>query len=217
MKKLHSIVALTAICCSLFSGLQSAPITYTFVDNAAFQSGHTLSGSITTDGTIGNLANQNILNWNWTITNTATSAVLSTGDNSNPLESDTQVGLASASATQITMMQPQGTNGSNAALSLFGQLGYVMWQRISAGNALSPLPVDRYLAEYFAADGNTDNGGMRWNNRAEGNTLSLASNPDGGWVIAEVSAVPELSTYCLIFSGLTLALVSVRRRNIKQA
>lgn len=216
MKKLNSFAALAALCCSLSSCLWAAPITYTFVDNSGFQSGHTLSGSITTDGTIGNLANQNILNWNWTITNYATSAVAMTGSNANSFESDTQLAIVIASATQITMMQSPPTGAASGSnLLLFGPLGYVLWQRVTVdGN--TGLPADRYLAEYLSPDTIEDNNRILWNNRADSATLSLKSNPSGAWVIAEASAVPELSTHCLIFSGLIFAAVAVRRRKCKQ-
>ena len=217
MKKLNSIAALAALCCSLISCLWAAPITYTFVDNSGFQSGHTLSGSITTDGTIGDISTENILNWNWTITNNATSAVAMTGSNANSFESDTQLTFVIASATQITMMQsPATSTASGSNLLLFGPLGYVMWQRIQA-HVDTGLPADRYLAEYLSPDGNADNNRILWNNRADSATLSLKSDPSGAWVIAEASAVPELSTHCLIFSGLILAAVAVRRRKCKQS
>jgi hypothetical protein len=217
VKKLNSFAALAALCCSLSSCLWAAPITYTFVDNSGFQSGHTLSGSITTDGTIGDISTENILNWNWTITNNATSAVAMTGSNANSSESDTQLAIVIASATQITMMQSPPTGAaSGSGLLLFGPLGYVLWQRVTV-DVNTGLPADRYLAEYLSPDGNEDNNRILWNNRADSATLSLKSNPSGAWVIAEASAVPELSTHCLIFSGLILAAVAVRRRKCKQS
>jgi len=55
-----------------------------------------------------------------------------------------------------------------------------------------------------------------WNNSVEG-TLPLGSTADGSWIIAEVSPVPEPSTYGLLFGGFTLAVVAMRRRTSKQA
>jgi hypothetical protein len=75
MKNLKLLAAITVACSALISGLQAAPITYSIVNNAAFQSGYTLSGSITTDGTIGELSYGNFAGWSFTITETATSLV----------------------------------------------------------------------------------------------------------------------------------------------
>jgi hypothetical protein len=55
-----------------------------------------------------------------------------------------------------------------------------------------------------------------WGNNVQG-TLPLGSTADGSWIIAEVSTVPEPSTYGLLFGGFTLAVVAMRRRTSKQA
>ena len=41
----------------------AAPITYNIVEHPALQNGHTLTGSITTDGTLGPLDPSNIVSW----------------------------------------------------------------------------------------------------------------------------------------------------------
>src|SRR5271157_1915349 len=43
-------------------------ITYNLVNYPSAQEGWTLSGSITTDGTLGTLTNRNIVSWTWTVT-----------------------------------------------------------------------------------------------------------------------------------------------------
>ena len=57
-----------------------------------------------------------------------------------------------------------------------------------------------------------------WMNQTE-SPLALSSTADGSWIIADggVSAVPEPSTYGLLFGGFTLAVVAMLRRKIKQA
>jgi hypothetical protein len=44
------------------------PITYNLVDYSSLENGWTLSGTITTDGTIGALAASDITSWTFTIT-----------------------------------------------------------------------------------------------------------------------------------------------------
>lgn len=50
-------------------------------------------------------------------------------------------------------------------------------------------------------------------------SIPLQSTGDGSWIIADggVSAVPEPSTYGLLFGGFILAVLAMRRRKIKQA
>lgn len=62
----HVIVAL---CCLLpCSSAYCTPITYDFIDYPEYQNGCTLSGTVTTDGTLGAITNANIISWQFTIT-----------------------------------------------------------------------------------------------------------------------------------------------------
>ena len=206
MKKLNFLAAITVACSALLSGLQAAPITYSLVNNAAFQNGYTLSGSISTDGTIGELSYGNFTGWYFTITETATSLVKLS--DSSPLNafSDRIV----ASATQLTLPNPTGSN-FQPYLVLTGVQGTLAWHRSpSVGSGESGEPARE---QYGALDADVH----YWNNYAE--SLSLPSTADGSWIIAEVStsAVPEPSTYGLLFGGFTLAVVAMRRRTSKQA
>jgi hypothetical protein len=206
MKKLNLLSAITVACSALISGLQAAPITYSFVNNAAFQSGYTLSGSITTDGTIGELSYGNFAGWSFTITETATSLVKLS--DSSPLNAFSN--RIVASATQLTLPNPTGSL-EKRFLALLGAQGTLAWSRSpSIGSGASGDPARE---EYGALDGND----IYWNNDAE--SLSLSSTADGSWIIAEASAaaVPEPSTYGLLFGGFTLAVVAMRRRTSKQA
>ena len=208
MKKLNLLAAITVACSALLSGLHAAPITYSIVNNAAFQNkypsgvgGYTLSGSITTDGTIGDVTS-GILGWNWTVTDNATSAVVqSVAGNGVTLGSYS----VQASATQITL-RPFGVG---SALYLSGE-GHLVWTR-GAGHPMFGMPaMDEYYFQYIET---------LWYNRGEGVSIPLPSTADGSWIIADggVSTVPEPSTYGLLFGGFTLAVVAMRRRTSKQA
>jgi hypothetical protein len=65
--------------------------------------------------------------------------------------------------------------------------------------------------------GHVDGSGFLWIKESSGQSLPLSSTADGSWIIAEVSTVPEPSTYGLLFGGFTLAVVAMRRRTSKQA
>jgi hypothetical protein len=210
MKNLKLLAAITAACSALISGLQAAPITYSIVDNAAFQNGYTLSGSITTDGTIGALSGSNITNWTYAVTNTATSVVAFTTESMNRVD----VNRLSASATQLTLLAPSDFDVSY--FGLFPRGSQLSWFRITDGN---------YQEEGYGSYGvpNSDQGGysgiLFWDNYVQFGTLPLRSTADGSWIIAEVatSPIPEPSTYGLLFGGFTLAVVAMRRRTSKQA
>jgi hypothetical protein len=215
MKKLNLLAAITVACSALISGLQAAPITYSIVDNAAYQNGYTVSGSITTDGTTGSLSSSNITNWTYAVTNTATSVVAFT-------ESGTfaTVGRIEASATQFTLLAGSGFDG--AAVQLDGRWGSLGWYRYPEQNYGNFDGVDYIVPamEIYRSAGAPGSGSGSyttfWNNNVEG-TLPLGSTADGSWIIAEVSTVPEPSTYGLLFGGFTLAVVAMRRRTSKQA
>jgi hypothetical protein len=213
MKNIKFLVAAVALCSALSSFLQAtpvvSPISYAFVDNAAFQNGLTFSGNITTDGTLGALNVGNILSIEWTIMNTSTSTLIAT--TSNPTFS---FGGVFASATQITLpVLPAFTSSINISHPT-GQ-GQVYWQRSAEtdfGDFVSPSQ------DYYAAQNPTSSSTPWWQQVVNAAPLNLQSNPDGAWIIAEVPvAVPEPSTYGLVFSGLTLAFVALRRRKSKQA
>jgi hypothetical protein len=161
-------------------------ITYTIQNYLADQNGATLSGTITTDGVIGNLAQGDILSWSYTITGDGESPVTVTS--SDPFAGVEVDGSVVASATSITIAVPpvvpenqlilDASTGSTAV-----ELGYVR------------------LADDLG-------GGGGYRGDALGTTAGWdTTNPSMGgtnpWVIAEVSSVPEPSS--LTLAGLGLA------------
>jgi hypothetical protein len=208
MKNLKLLAAITVACSALISGLQAAPITYSIVDNAAYQDGYTISGSITTDGTLGDITESGITSWNWTITDTATSAVVvsASGDGASGNN------FVRASATQIYLNPLGSTYGGTSNLRLAGSSATLQWDRREAsGFDIFQRPA---MDQYY---GHRDGSGFLWYRDSSGESLPLSSTADGSWIIAEVSTVPEPSTYGLLFGGFTLAVVAMRRRTSKQA
>ncbi len=63
-----------------FPAAVSADMTYILNSFAADQNGWTLTGSITTDGTIGVLAKSDFVSWTWTVTEGSSSSTYSSTD-----------------------------------------------------------------------------------------------------------------------------------------
>jgi hypothetical protein len=202
MKNLKLLVAITAACSALISGLQAAPITYTITNNVALQNGHTLTGSITTDGFIGELSPENVTSSTWVVTNTATSAVAWSGSSFMVFTGGIQ-----ASATQLTVPTVNASSSfQQNHLSLHAVSGILKWERFGT-NA-------DFFESYVASK---SVGGHPWDNQTHNSAIALTSTAGGDWIIASVSTVPEPSTYGLLFGGFTLAVVAMRRRTSKQA
>ncbi len=86
-------------------------ITYSIQNYPADQNGATLSGTITTDGAIGNLASSDILSWSWTITpagGTPVTVTSSVAGLYNKLD-----GSVVASPIEITIASPAAGSGDN--------------------------------------------------------------------------------------------------------
>ena len=69
---MHRIAVLLCLASAGTVGL-CGPITYQFVDYPEYQSGYALSGSVTTDGTLGPISDANILSWQYAITGSSIS------------------------------------------------------------------------------------------------------------------------------------------------
>jgi len=195
-------IALASLCMLLVvSQRTKAGMIYDLQNYPADQNGHTLSGTITTDGTIGTLQLSNIKSWNVTID--ATDKFSSQDFPANTYFAGT--GLI-ATPTELTLATPtSGQNSLYLSSSPGGRFSDVFWRRLpGAGH-------DSYSAEYHAPDLST--------------YLWSTSPPQMGgtdpWVLAEAqtTAVPEPAALVLagsaIVCGLAYGLARKRRAQRK--
>lgn len=167
--------------CVLPSVLSASTInvTYDLINYTADQDSHGVSGSITTDGTLGTLSPGNIISWDWAITGphagTASSAVAG---------SSLVIGVTGVTAVGNQLLFDRLDLNSRFSLCGGGE-----WHEISF------FPTDGNLDPEYQASGDNTFG---W----------ITSNPQMGgtdpWVIAETasSSVPEPSTLTLLGIGL---------------
>jgi PEP-CTERM motif len=167
-------------------------ITYNFVNYASLQNGATLSGSITTDGTIGALAASDITSWSVSVTG-----------GSNPFSmNSTQIGAAVgttgsggliATASQITLAIP--VSGGQSQLDLTVGVGIITAQLQYFRSNIMPNPTgDAYLALT-----NTGSQTFSWDSTTNhNNSLVLTNNNPWTIAIAPGAAVPEPSSALLL-------------------
>lgn len=168
--------------------VSAGTITYAIVNYAADQNGATVSGSITTDGTIGTLSASDILSWNWTITQGTSAYTLSSSD----LGTAVSLNNAVASETNITLSLPSQGQPTN----YFALVG-------SDSGMSGDLEYDHYPGDNVYV-GSTNTG-----------TAFLNTNPvlNGAepWIVAN-AAVPEPSTLTMI--GIAAGSMLLFRRRI---
>jgi hypothetical protein len=164
-----------------------ANITYNLNSFAADQNGYSLSGSITTDGTIGVLKKMDIVAWTWTVTNGSTTYSASSTDAGAGTVMQGTI-TTNVSGTQILVPFARTTSvGNGLALTISG-VSRLEW----INNPVSPNK-----PSYEAIlPGNQ----IFWNTQ----------NPQMGgftdWIIAGTLPVPEPSSLALAstaaFAGL---------------
>jgi len=191
MKHIHYIVA--GLIGVFAANVQASTITYALVDNAAYQNGLTLSGSITTDGTIGGLGAGNITAWSWSFTNTLGNVVASSAGGA-------AYDAVNVTATADEILLPQ--LGARFVLHLGDGNKGLYW----AGDAAMELfpgfsdPARCSYQEY-------DNPAQQF--LVDSSNPALTSTPSGQWIVAQ--AVPEPSAAALLGLG-ALALIQRRKR-----
>ena len=173
---------------------EAGAITYSIQNYPADQQGAALSGTITTDGVIGNVAAADVLSWSWTITPFEGTPVTLSSSTGGAVEI---VGAVVASQSSFTIaMAPQG-DINFISFSGFGDLSlaYDRDNRTQDGSVFNV-----YSGDPGAAPWVTDNPVMG------------GTDP---WVIAEAGAVPEPSSLALASlgaaSGIAFGLARKRR------
>lgn len=175
-----------------------ADIMYSIVNNAAVQGGYTLSGTITTDGNLGTISAQDILAWNYLVTNGVTTY------SANSSQSGSHIGIGgSITATSDYIELPSATVSNPSTLNLFGPTSHVQW----SGSTLE---------NYAFTSAFESNGSWPW---WHDYTTTTPHDVPGGWAIADngTTVVPEPSS--LTVSGLVAFVMAVgyTRRRQKRA
>lgn len=165
-----------------------ASIVYTIVDNPAVQNGYTLSGTITTDGHIGAIVAQNILGWNWKVTNGVNTYW---ADSTQP---GSHIGMDTLIATSDYIELPAMPVSSPVTLNLFGPSSHVQW----SGSTLQ---------DYAFTSAFQYNGSWPW---WHDHITTTPHDVPGGWAIAHngISSVPEPASLMMI--GLSAAAIAGR-------
>ena len=183
------MLSLGLTCCPIAT--RGASITYNIQSYAAFQHGYTLSGTITTDGTLGFLATNNIVNWSYTISLGGTVEDQGSGQGNN-----TEVQGLQATATQLTLAHSIG-------LSFF-----------ALNPRLPSIGWTQYGPEQFYEAGKKSQADL-WLTNVAYPTLPLPTADT--WIIA-TTAVPEPGTLTLALLGIAcLAVAAWTRRRSRAA
>jgi hypothetical protein len=195
------LVLLAGLLIPAVSQSSAATITYTLtndvLDNAGWGSG-ALTGTITTDGTIGTLSSNNIINWAINIAYGSYSNTITPASSAVGVYLPT-IGLSATATDLLFQFSPQGYNDFAFSrvpenYSLYGD--YVDWNGYSYGNG-------QFASDLFAS--------------ADGVSYGQTDGPQGLQTIAEVAAVPEPSTWAMMILGFAGVGFMAYRRKPKPA
>ena len=170
------------------SNQASAGLTYSLTNFASLQIGWTVSGSITTDGTIGSLSSSNITSWDYTATNGVS----------------TFTGASTTSGAFINGFDAIGATSTSFYVQ--GQTGHIM---LVADAVYSSLINWNYNQNTYS--GQAPAGTLKWNTDPSGQYVA------GEWTIASRTAgVPEIDpatggSALSLIAGV-LAMIEQRRR-----
>ena len=195
------------------------PITYTIVDQGAtYQNGWTLDGTITTDGTIGDLSQSNLLSGTLTLSSPLYGSYTATGITFT-LQTHGSGPAMEATATPLTLLLPC-SDPHSGSFSMTGSDGVgVDW--LNPLTSESGYPIYGYdgIAPVTEPDWRP---GIAWDSvwstdpiGGYGGPPPPALGPTESWVIATV--VPEPSTIVLLGIGAISMLVFAWRRRTRTA
>ena len=198
--------ALLAVCGA--SALQAGAVVYNIVDYPGLENGWTVSGTITTDGTIGTLSASNITAWSWTLTNGGTTDTWSSTVTGSLYAADQVSGLT-ATATELELGTPGSDQESDLILGYGGGPGSggdLYWNREGAAGIFFPA-IETYIGDF---------GGLTQFDSYAYNLTGLTLTDSTNWVIAEVpsqsSSAPEPGTVALFVRGVAGIAVGRTRR-----
>jgi PEP-CTERM motif len=116
----------------------ATPITYNILNNPDLQNGWTLSGTITTDGTIGTIQANDILSWTWTITKGVNSF---TASSTNPgAQQVFPIGITATAAGLLVHVDPTFGTGIDPFLKIpnglqfFDSPNLLVWAQSGMGS-----------------------------------------------------------------------------------
>lgn len=161
---------------------QAAPLVYTIKNNPSYQNGWTITGSVTTDGTVNAMLGiGNITAWSMTLTKPGnpTYTLLST-------DVDSSTNAQNIYATPSELLLAFSANSRLGLTSIAAQVS-LAWNR-NAPLILPPL-YNFPQEDTFSALNYPNN--QLWGNHVPNGVLPLLSNASGDWIIAS-SAVPEI-------------------------
>jgi hypothetical protein len=193
MSRYWTLLVLLLVC-----GNARADIVYNLVSYPGDQGGWTLSGSITTDGTLGYLTATSpafdvpaIKSWTWTASLGNNSVTFSSTDPSATLN---LYGTLIATPTELLLPFPtlalQSTYNSEE-LWLYGETELLRWVRVNN----NPPPIVSYGPPGYWEDYRASDGVYLWNNP------SPSMGGGDPWLIAQVAQLPEPSG--LVIAGLS--------------
>jgi len=177
------------------TGGAKASSTYNIVNDPLDQNGYTLSGTITTDGTLGVLTNANITAWSYTVSGGP--GGFTVDNNSGPGAVATLRGVVTATSTEILVGDPQQQFFSSLGLGDNADtIGSIVWAS-TGGNLYQ---------------GFSDVSGILWNAQPPAGFPA-----DAPWVVATTgaSSVPEpvsLVLACMAGVGCTALGLARKRR-----
>ena len=169
-----------------------ADLIYNIQNYPSDQSGHTLSGTITTDGTIGTLTSGNIVSWVVTLDGTESFRSTDSG-------AITGVESLDATSTNLTLSNSNFASVLNLGVSISNvEADEVFWRNSSLSSQLL------YLAKYNSA--------QIWSTT----TPSLGGSEPWLIAVAQSSTVPEPSSLPIAGSAIICGIgVCVRRMRIR--
>jgi hypothetical protein len=189
-------LGLTALVLALSAPAQAHDIVYNMQSYPSQQNNYVITGTLTTDGTIGALLPEDILGYAITISQTGHPTTTINGTSADI----SLLNLLVATTSEIIVPNPDGVvNTVNSPTFMdAASSAFIDW----CIRNMNPIPFD----SYFAKDAS---GNLLWN--VEQPNIPLPT-PGGDFIIA-VAAVPEPSTLAMMLFGIAgLGLVGYYRR-----